>query len=155
MKIDWKGAVTGVVSALLTTAVLWVVGLARGATLAMAVPSQAVVAFDQSECPAGWERVQATEGRFLIGAGTRQGEEFNVGETGGKEAVSLSVANLPPHSHNVTAYRWYLFNGGNQSAWADDSIGGPQKSVSTSVEGKGESFAIIPPWVAYRVCRKD
>ena len=103
MKIDWRGAVTGVVSALLTTAVLWAVGLARGATLARAVPSKAVVAFGPVGVSGGLGTGSGRAGSLHRGRRHTAGPVFNVGETGGKDAASMSVANLPPHSPTVTA----------------------------------------------------
>jgi microcystin-dependent protein len=44
-----------------------------------------------------------TRGRSVIGAGTGPGlSEVHLGETGGTETVTLSVTNLPAHSHTAT-----------------------------------------------------
>lgn len=44
------------------------------------------------------------QGRAMIGAGTSQtGQTYNAGEQGGVEQVTLTVNNLPPHSHLATS----------------------------------------------------
>lgn len=57
-----------------------------------AVPRGALLAFGGTQgCPLGWERYEAVEGRFLLGAG----EEFKIGSGGGAAQTTLVVENLP------------------------------------------------------------
>jgi microcystin-dependent protein len=81
-------------------------------TGAGAVPIGTVVMWSgsASERPAGWAlcdgavvnglRTPDLRGRFVLGAGAAPGRtERRVGEVGGAEAVALSMAEVPSHSH--------------------------------------------------------
>lgn len=58
-----------------------------------------------SAVPAGWALCDGTSGtpdlrgRFIVGAGG----SYAVGATGGAETVTLTTAQLPAHSHSITA----------------------------------------------------
>ena len=57
-----------------------------------AIPRGAILAFGGSQaCPVGWERYEAVEGRFLLGAG----DGFNIGSGGGSAQTTLVTENLP------------------------------------------------------------
>ena len=43
-----------------------------------------------------WEKLKD---RFLLGSG----DTFNIGDTGGNSETTLTVANLPKHSHSFSA----------------------------------------------------
>lgn len=48
-----------------------------------------------------WEQISA--GRVLLGAGTADsGTVYNVGKTGGEEKTSLTIANIPSHTHGAS-----------------------------------------------------
>lgn len=58
------------------------------------VPSGLIAMFD-TDCPSGWTRLTALDGKFLVGGGT-----YNTA-AGGSDSVTLAEANLPSHSHGA------------------------------------------------------
>ncbi len=69
-----------------------------------AIPSGMIAAFAAASCPAGWSAVTEAQGRVVVGlvpGGTLSG---TVGTPLGNtvtRTVTLSVAQLPPHTHDV------------------------------------------------------
>lgn len=56
------------------------------------VPSGLIAMFD-TDCPSGWTRVSALDGKFLVG-----GASYN-SAAGGNDSITLAEANLPSHTH--------------------------------------------------------
>lgn len=155
--VNWRDVITGVIAALLTTVALWLFGVIQHISVSVTIPSQAVVAFDSNDCPEGWDKIPRADGRVIVGAGQGEKTLFQPNDRGGHETVTLEFANLPPHSHKITAYRWYLYNQGNKTAWADDNIDGSgqnAKTVDTTSVGSSKEVEIMPPWISYRLCKK-
>lgn len=87
--------------------------VASGAT---SIPVGAVVAFDggayelkseadsaQNGCPSGWIRFKQAEGRFILGSDadwTQEGQ-FVLRKTGGTPTHTLTIEDLPDHSHTT------------------------------------------------------
>lgn len=66
------------------------------------LPSGAVVAFSGGSCPSGWVELTSLRGRMLIGTNpTASGgiSARSLGQTGGAETHTLTIAELPSHSH--------------------------------------------------------
>lgn len=64
--IDWGKIVSGVVGSLVTALILFGIDLLPNIAT-IVVPPDAVVAFDLSQCPEGWEQYSLAAGRFLRG----------------------------------------------------------------------------------------
>ena len=58
------------------------------------VPSGLIAMFD-TDCPSGWTRVTALDGKFLVASST-----YNA-SAGGSDSITLAEANLPSHTHSV------------------------------------------------------
>lgn len=58
------------------------------------VPSGLIAMFD-ADCPSGWTRVSALDGKFLTG-----GASYNAA-AGGSDSIALFEANLPSHTHGA------------------------------------------------------
>jgi hypothetical protein len=69
---------------------------ASGALAQLVVPAGAVMAFDLPTCPAGWSPYAAAGGRVVIGAGVGLAR----GATVGSDQTTLSVAQMPAHTHS-------------------------------------------------------
>lgn len=71
--------------------------------LKAAMPSGLIVMWSGADVPAGWKLCNGQNStpdlrnRFILGSGSR-----SIGATGGTTAVTLTVDNLPKHSHNIT-----------------------------------------------------
>ena len=63
---------------------------------------------DESDIPDGWQLCDGRSGRpdlrdkFVVGAGYGT-SSYNIGDTGGNDAVTLSTSNIPSHSHSITS----------------------------------------------------
>ena len=126
---------------------------ARGAaksgswTGAGAVPIGTVVMWSGSatERPSGWAlcdgslvnglRTPDLRGRFVLGAGAGPGRtERRVGETGGAEAVALTMTEVPSHSHFMDPPQRFTEMGGEHS-----------HEISTEAHNANSVFAANPP----------
>ena len=58
------------------------------------LPSGMISMFD-TNCPSGWTRLTALDGKFLVGGAT-----YNAA-AGGSDSITLAEANLPSHTHGV------------------------------------------------------
>lgn len=79
-----------------------------GATIATALPKDAVLIVKSPTCPAGWEAYEEAKGHFILGAGegkSSRGAPLTFrkhGQSGGSETHDIAVAELPPHQHSGT-----------------------------------------------------
>ncbi len=110
--------------------------------------------------PAGWALCNGQtvnthvtpnlQNQFIVGAGTGTGASYGVGATGGSYPVTLTVAQLPAHSHTVN------FGEGGGKFYAAVSNGDFNYSdlwssgsyVSTGTTGSGQAFDNRPPYYA-------
>ncbi len=116
-----------------------------------------------------WEKL---EGRFLLGS---SGTETAAGDTGGAANVTLSVSNMPAHSHtgttNTDGYHGHSFPGRSSNgsygpsaesfASSDDArtlytdAGGYHThSFTTNTAGGGQPFDIMPPYMAVNMWKR-
>ncbi len=121
------------------------------------VPSGAVMAFDRQRCPDGWSTYDALAGRTIVGAGRGIGlTPRRVGDRGGEEQVTLSLAQMPQHRHSNPTM------GNNQviqevNALAIDGRGsyGPQHARPTETAGQSQPHENMPPFLSLLYCRKN
>ncbi len=103
--------------------------------------------------PAPWQLCDGTNGtpdlqsRFAVGAGTT----YNLNDIGGQTQVTLSIFNIPPHTHDLTMYTGgtpgFASHPGNGTASANGAV------ATTLSAGGGQPFNILPPYRAvYYVC---
>ncbi|MBM3840512.1 MAG: hypothetical protein FJ398_21625 [Verrucomicrobia bacterium] len=105
--------------------------------------------------PTGWRLCDGGGGtpdlrnRFIVGAGS----SYNPGNTGGRDQVTLSVNNLPAHSHRISD----LDRTGNPDGWRDGGRhywrnasyqGHTDMGKETDVTGGNQAFDIRPPFYA-------
>lgn len=84
--------------------------------LQIAVPKGAVMAFNLSECPEGWTPFAQANGRVVVGSGQGSGlTARTLGQVGGAETHTLTVDEMPAHSHTgevgTVGYRAGMNNG--------------------------------------------
>lgn len=99
----------------------------------------------EADIPPGYALCDGTDNtpdlrdRFVLGAGL----SYAVDATGGEKSHTLTVSEMPRHSHSVT------LNGGSGtnlfSAGASNFSGG---SASTNVSGSGAAHNNMPPYYA-------
>jgi len=135
--------------------------------------SGVVLSFDRNTCPKGWEEYTALRGRSIIGANPpvaagapdNQLPRYDLEKDYGAPTVTLSVAQLPPHTHpyNDIYYSEHSANPeqdgvvsvpnmfGSKSTDYDNS--GWQIARTTSSTGGGQPVPIQPPARALLFCR--
>jgi microcystin-dependent protein len=126
---------------------------------AQTIPKGAVMAFRLADCPSGWRPAADLAGRAVIGAGDGQKDQNGkpltkraIGDAGGEETHTLSLDEMPSHSHAAQGY-----NGTDRAA----NQGGPgdvlfsATNTRTGTEGKGQPHNSMPPYLVLRYCEKN
>jgi hypothetical protein len=138
---------------------------ASGALRQQIVPPGAVMAFALPACPPGWSAFADASGRVVIGTG--QGIALNAKV--GNDAVTLSAAQLPPHSHGVTdpGHAHAVANtinyniaptfalGGQGVGQATINSGASVTNIQIQNSGGGQPFDNRQASVALLYCKKD
>jgi microcystin-dependent protein len=115
------------------------------------VPSGVITMWSGSvtNVPAGWTLCDGSNGapdlqdRFIVGAGS----QYSTGATGGSDSVSLSVSQLPSHSHDYSRYagaKQYNTAGNTNHGDNTENYG----TQTTSATGGGEAHENRPPFYA-------
>ena len=132
-----------------------------------------MVAFDRA-CPHGWDDYDKAGGRFIVGAGEHtnkddSGSEIlssNLESTGGYQAVAITEAQMPRHSHSLAAgpSDWDgqvgSLNAGNvREIGGHTGFSGYVRNNAAGQEfveltGGSEPHTNIPPFVALSYCIK-
>lgn len=114
---------------------------------AISVPVGAIVIWSGSvnNIPAYWHLCDGTNGtidlrdKFVLGAGNG----YSVGATGGEATHTLTIEEMPSHSHSISYDR---HGGTGQTTSADFSVGRHTKATSTV--GGGAAHNNMPPYYA-------
>ena len=130
-------------------------------------PKHAVVAFkegikrkgedEKEKCPDGWEEYDQAEGRFIIGAGRRNGFEIGMRESGGEYRVKLEIEHMPRHKHENPSRGWEG-RGSKEEVQAlqatDKGEYGGTHARPTDFVGEGLPHNNMPPYIALLWCKK-
>jgi microcystin-dependent protein len=116
--------------------------------------------FNLAECPEGWVPFAPLDGRVVVGAGAGSGLTVrSQGQAGGTETQTLSVAQMPSHSHT--------FNGTNftRGGWGgtgnrDVAVGGSGAVSDLAPRGRmtatggGAAHNIMQPFFVLTYCER-
>lgn len=134
----------------LTAAVLWVVPKFWEWPTQQLVPSKAVVAFNRSSCPPGWEPLELARGRYLVGLN----KDGSPGKTVGRELIDGENRPNGQHDHPL--------KDASLSGAEPDGLGagGYQRVRKTDYRtGESEGTAGIPgtnaPYVQLLYCERQ
>jgi hypothetical protein len=127
------------------------------------VPSGAVVAFNLLNCPTGWTALPQAGGRTIVGVNAAGGNglsQRNLGDTVGEEAHTLSVAEMPSHSHTSVIYATVgtSFTNGTTGLQTQGGTSAPTnlgQSIPSNAAGGGNAFSNMQPSLALLYCQKD
>lgn len=104
--------------------------------------------------PSGWALCDGTSGtpnlrdRFVVGAGST----YAVNDTGGAATVSLSEANLPAHTHSVSATTGGQSADHSHTGYTDTpSLTGTVYGISESFAANGQADGVFAKGAAYNV----
>jgi len=125
-------------------------GPAGPAGAAGAAPAGAVVAFASASCPAGWSAATWANGRQIIGTSA----SYALWATGGEASHTLSVNEIPSHSHqyNISI---------NQGGWAglpptaNNKAANENSNRTTYATGGGAAHNVMDPYIALKYCIKN
>ncbi len=129
------------------------------------VPSGTILMFD-TDCPTGYTRISALDGKFLVGGATYSAA------VGGADSITLETANIPAHTHTGTtssngahthtvnsAGTDYgsggLADGNILSTYTTSSAGSHTHTFTTSSVGSGTAFDNRPAYATIVLCKKD
>lgn len=108
------------------------------------LPTGVIIAFFGKTVPDGWALCDGSKGtpdlrnKFIYG-----GNPNEMGQKGGQDKVTLTVANLAPHSHPYSDTGPY--GGGSGFKGGDYGWQHPKKNTETT--GSGAPFSILPPYL--------
>lgn len=125
---------------------LWLYDGGDGSNPAVTAPT--------STSGAMWERDTDFDARFMVGAGTfPSGASVGLGDEGGEEQVTLTVPQLPAHTHDL------ILNADTpppdvELCLATQSDGTQQTTVTTEATGDGEPHTNLPPYVGIFVAKR-
>lgn len=116
------------------------------------MPSGSIIIWSglASEIPEGWALCDGENGtpdlrsKFVWGYNPERDKAWPVGETGGVETVTLTIANLPPHDHDI---RFQPYSGGttatstNRTLFTVNSSGSATNSVFFSTASGTYKYA--------------
>ncbi len=131
------------------------------------IPAGAVMAFQLNACPDGWREFGRARGRFIIGSGNFDNENYTYNGRNWSSGARTYVMNnrggyanwlqgedeIAEHSHTVpilsrSGYSTLL--GGRDAADTDSSA-----AMDTSIEGGTTPMENIPPYLALLYCIKE
>ena len=100
-----------------------------------------------------WEAFGA--GKVLIGAGSNGGRSFTAGSTGGEYTHTLTINEMPSHTHTVTD-RYFKRNEGDQlgATHGDELLGNTYTTSTTSAAGGGQAHNNMQPYVVVYMWRR-
>lgn len=138
----------------------------------VAIPSGVIVMWSgtTSNIPTGWDLCDGQNNtpdlreRFIVGAGGDNSSVagttgYTPGSTGGANAVTLDISQIPQHNHNPSGYNYFLV--GNGDFGGDPRIGSADKTYSfqfsseTSYKGGSGSHENRPPYYALAYIMKS
>ncbi len=137
--------------------------LKRPGTIATGlVPAGAIMMWSGvlANIPAGWALCDGTNGtpnlsgKFIVGYDETDGNFDTIGNTGGEKSHSLTMNEMPAHSHNVIINNnegeYYVNDTGSSgskiSLKGDGDNSGSAIPIRTNTKGSGMPFGILPPF---------
>lgn len=135
--------------------------------LSRLIPSGAVVAFDSEVgCPRGWSELEDARGRMILGASNTEADAVltrrQYREFGGAETHTLTVDEMPSHSHllpmrTTGQERPDIGSGAGPHGHFQNRVlvEGGGMGQTTSPEGGGQPHNNMPPYIALYFCKKN
>ena len=128
------------------------------------VPKGGIIMWSGSEkdIPTGWALCDGKggtpdlRGRFIVGASAAAGDlgegvdiSYLSGDTGGKNAVKLTVAEMPSHTHLISLkYYWTYDNVGNMKPYGKTGTDPTAESLESTSAGGNKAHENRPPYYA-------
>lgn len=120
------------------------------------IPVGGIIMWSGSAVPTGWALCDGNNNtpnlkdRFILGTTDLTASGTGVKSTGGASTVTLSVGNLPAHTHNFsvgTVGYVAAYNGSAEATRApDNGRNNGTQTQGTGSTGSGNAFSIMPPF---------
>ncbi len=88
----------------------------------------------------------AYRGRFVVGYDPRNYEYERIGNTGGQALVTLTLDQIPPHSHKITFKEEKWGDNSNNRPFPNHKIPDSDYSAYTQPTGGGSAHENRPPY---------
>lgn len=98
-----------------------------------------------ADIPAGWQEVVDWRGRMPVGFDVSQPEFNTMGKDGGAKNKTLSVAEMPSHSHAIGNSRRNTGGGSGGDENHPKTYAGVRDHI-TDTQGNGQEFSILNPY---------
>lgn len=98
-----------------------------------------------ADIPGGWQEVVDWRGRMPVGFDASQVEFDTMGKQGGAKNKTLSVAEMPSHSHAIGNSRRNTGGGSGGDENHPKSYAGVRDHI-TDTQGSGQAFSILNPY---------
>lgn len=100
-----------------------------------------------NQIPAGWVSADEFVGRMLMGLNPSDPDFNTVGKTGGSKTHTMTIDELPPHSHAI----WGQDNSATPKGWASNEVANIETpgnffNKPTDITGKGVAMNIMNPY---------
>lgn len=95
-----------------------------------------------AQIPEGWAEVVNWRGRIPVGMDVLQTEFNTLGKTGGNKNKTLSISEMPSHTHDFTLRG----NGGGSNGITYNDGVSNSKSYTTESKGNGAQFSLLNPY---------
>lgn len=111
------------------------------------VPSGFIGMWSGTTIPSGWYLCDGTNGtpdlrnRFIVGSG----DEYSIGNTGGEKTHTLTISEMPEHSHAISNFPTGI--GSIHAQGFSDAIGS-RTTLNTEKTGGGQAHENRPPYYA-------
>jgi FtsZ-binding cell division protein ZapB len=104
-------------------------------------------------CPSGWTEYTAAKGKVIVGINTSKTQFDNIGEVGGEIQHTLTIAEMPSHTHTVSSKPAGIY-------YESDAFGGVDPSsnfgtLTVPATGSGNAHNILQPYIVLRYCQKN
>ena len=111
-----------------------------------------IMMFSGNTAPTGWAFCDGQNGtpdlrdRFIVGSGST----YSIGNTGGLDSVTLTIAQMPSHDHNVDTRNEFASTHGtwDTGSFRQDHASGTFYRPITSDTGGGQAHENRPPYYA-------
>ena len=102
--------------------------------------------YNTASTKAGYISVPDLRGRFVVGYDPRNYEYERIGNTGGQALVTLTLDQIPPHSHKITFKEEKWGDNANNRPFPNHKIPDSDYSANTQVTGGGRPHENRPPY---------
>ena len=102
--------------------------------------------YNTASTKAGYISVPDLRGRFVVGYDPSNQDYNTIGNTGGQALVTLTLDQIPPHSHKITFKDEKWGDNANNRPFPNHKIPNSDYSVDTQVTGGGSAHENRPPY---------